>query len=182
MHLRKLAPAFALLAAMFALTTGARANPGNETIATASPLSWSGALLPNYGSTSGVILPYDVDFYVFQVYQGGLVDFDLPGGSSFSLMSPRIDVFDPAGGQISGVDGRSLALFLDPGVYYPRISSSSNGLGAYNFTVVGDSPYGNGSAQIGPVQAAVPEAGSLPLLAVGGLALGAVAARRRRLG
>lgn len=157
MRVIRLSHALALVAALFAIAASARADIGNETIATASPLDWSSAS-SNSASASGDITPYDVDFYQFQVYQGGTVDFEMPlGTGSSALQSPRIDLFDwpdpsdPSGRWITGVAGQSLDVSLDPGVYYPRVSSGSNGLGLYVLTVNGANSGSSTTAQIGAV-------------------------------
>lgn len=167
-----------LAIALIAIAGWAGANSGNESIATASPLDWS-SVLPNSASASGTISLYDVDYYQLQVYQGGTVDFELlPVTGGLALQSPRIDIFDPLANVITGVGGTSLDVSLNPGVYYPRISSGNSGFGLYSLAVNGANSGSPATAQIGAVDPA-PEPSALTALCIGMASLGGGALRAR---
>ncbi len=178
MTARKTAALTAFLAGATLLTgTAAHAGPGNETIATATPLRFGPPFtIPNYSAVStNLTFAGDVDFYTFEVFTSGRVNFELAGGSSFNLPSPRIDVFNDLGTVVAGVAGRNLSAQLSPGVYFPRVSSASDGTGSYNFVVQGG---GQGGATIGAVT--IPEPGACALFASGLLPLAGTLLRRRR--
>jgi hypothetical protein len=178
MTARKTATRAMVLAGAALLLTGpaARADPGNETIATATALRFGPPFTIPYYSALSTRLSFsgDVDFYVFEVYTAGRVTFEIPGGSSVTLPNPRMDVFDGAGTLVAGPGSRTLTAQFSPGVYYPRVSSGSDSTGAYNFTVQGG---GLGGATIGPVT--IPEPGACALIASGLLPLAGTVLRRR---
>lgn len=164
-----------LFAPLLAPLPGARAQTSSGP-ANPLPLDWP-AGITDYASGDGLITsPSGRDWYAFSAKTAGFVELGLEGNSSFTLKDPLLCLFDKSGALLLEQHGDDLVWYLDkPGLYFPVVGTGGGGGsegGHYNIVVLGGDHTQRGfGAGARITSAAVPEPGTLLLLAGAALTL-----------